>query len=125
MIALNHISFATQWFGYQGTSGRDGYSGESGRDGNSYEVKAQGQSMTLDLSASAGRSGYDGERGGDANYCRQPNLSSEDQQGAWGGSGGRGGDGGKGGNAGDLRIFYEQVTNLKKISVYSFGGSGG
>ena len=112
-------------FGMSGQNGADGKNGTDGTKGRHISIKAQGQYAAFDLSGEDGIAGTDGLPGTSAAACKQSSNRSSDQSGAPGGYGGNGGDGGDGGDGGNVTIFFNDLSNLRKIQVISLGGKGG
>ncbi|MDJ0736456.1 MAG: hypothetical protein QNJ47_20730 [Nostocaceae cyanobacterium] len=112
-------------FGKQGRKGTDGADGRNGRNGKDMRIVAGGNAASYDVSGTNGEDGTDGEPGGDARMCQAPYRPDYSLQGANGGNGGKGGNGGNGGNGGDVKIYYTNPENLKKISLNNSGGFGG
>lgn len=108
-------------FGHAGSSGQDGQSGYDGRSGQPMEVTATGQSYNFDLRGDDGRDGSNGSQGDDATSCYQ-DREAYDEYGAPGGNGGDGGRAGNGGNGGSIRVYYEDIANIKSIFVDSTPG---
>ncbi|MFM6928021.1 MAG: hypothetical protein ACKOX6_06120 [Bdellovibrio sp.] len=126
VLLAAQITFASTKFGTNGETGRTGSSGSSGSDGQSVTIFAQQlqQSVRYNLSGQDGDDGSLGGDGADAYFCRQERVA-EDLYGADAGEGGAGGSGGSGGDGGDAVIYYSDLSQLKKILIYSVGGEGG
>ncbi len=112
-------------FGSEGMDGSSGADGYAGNDGDDVVIRAQGQMETYYAGGDSGEDGQAGEPGGDAYGCRQPRRTDYDVEGADGGRGGNGGDGGAGGDAGDIIAYFNNISDLRKITVYSSPGTGG
>ncbi len=111
-----------------GTSGRDGIRGRDGRSGESgpdQTLIVDGQPKSLQLMGDSGSDGRDGGHGEDARNCYQPSGVNHDLRGADGGDGGSGGDGGDGGHGGNVKLYYQELEQLREIYVDAGGGEGG
>jgi hypothetical protein len=112
-------------YGTDGSKGSDGRSGRSGRSGENQTIFVDGSPVNLDLSGQDGEDGEDGQRGYRANCGHQPDNVSHDIYAPNGGAGGDGGRGGDGGNGGSLTVYYNNLADLRKISVRATAGEGG
>ncbi|MEL6162714.1 MAG: hypothetical protein AAFR37_02760 [Cyanobacteria bacterium J06628_3] len=118
--------YKTKVFGRQGRSGRDGRNGVFGNSGKNIRIVVDGTAANYDVSGSNGSNGTDGNFGENASSCRAPRRRPPySLRGASGGDGGDGGDGGNGGNGGNATIFYQNLADLKKITLNNSGGEGG
>lgn len=108
-----------------GSRGSDGRSGRDGRSGKNVTIKADGTSLNLDLSGKDGEDGEDGEDGSRPHCRGYWDEGREDITAPNGGSGGNGGRGGNGGNGGILTVFYQNLADLRNISVQATGGEPG
>lgn len=123
-LTLASAAYAAYSFGYPGSDGYDGSPGQNGRSGQDVQIQALGQSETFNLQGSDGTDGSDGSYGSDATGCWS-GTPDYDLYGASGGDGGDGGDAGIGGSGGSIRVYYKDLTNLKKIYVDSTPGVSG
>ena len=112
-------------FGIRGEDGRYGTSGRSGVDGESLVIYSGKKSMIHSSTGSDGENGTIGMPGRDAYQCRQPYKPRRNIKGANGGDGGNGGKGGNGGNGGSALIFYNQLSDLSRLTLINNGGQGG
>ena len=119
------IAIATEIFGEKGRPGRNGENGASGRSGEDLTIVVDGNPADYDIKGSDGTDGTDGTPGGNARACRAPERPRYSLVGAPGGDGGDGGDGGNGGNGGEVKIFYTNADDLKKIKLDNSGGQAG
>lgn len=111
-----------------GQPGRDGIDGRSGRDGISAReqiIRASQQPQTVEISGTDGESGESATSGESASQCRQPKGRENNVCGAKGGNGGSGGNGGDGGNGGSATIYFQELAQLKNVTLRNRGGRGG
>jgi len=124
MAVLSNWAFAYN-FGFSGYDGYHGQHGMNGRSGDNIAVWANGEIQSFDLSGTDGTNGQNGQMGGHASGCFQPYRPPYNLYGANGGDGGDGGRGGHGGNGGDVKIYFQNLEDLKKIYINSSGGAPG
>ena len=126
ILYLSLLSWETCFaFGITGINGNNGHKGLDGSKGKHISIKAGGQYAAFDLSGEDGMAGADGLPGMNATQCTQELKARKDLVGACGGYGGNGGNGGDGGDGGNITIYFNQLSNLKKIQIVSLGGKGG
>jgi hypothetical protein len=127
MMALTSVAawaFDRYVFGSTGYSGSAGQSGYDGRGGADIEIVARGQAENFDLRGGDGGDGSRGSDGSDATSCYQ-NRGTYNEIGAAGGDGGDGGRAGYGGDGGSVRVYFDNIANLKSVFVDSTPGRAG
>jgi hypothetical protein len=112
----------SQFFGVPGRSGADGRYGRNGLNGQEQVIRVGNQAIAYDLSGGEGDDAENGALGENASQCQQPEESEFNLIGAQGGNGGNGGNGGSGGTGGKATIYFDELSQLRNVSLKNSGG---